>query len=140
LLPRRVGAGAPTPVPGRQASPAPARTGVSASMRGLIGLPVCSASISPSGPLTLDLPGWGIALAGVADAVSHSVAAFVTRPCHVSRAGCYGRFWWLELTADGADPRRVTVLASAVRVRAAGGGTDATWFTPSDAERGYSLA
>jgi len=141
LLPRRVVAGTKPAVPARPTSPARERADdVSASMRGLIGLPVCTASISPSGPLTLDLPGWGIALAGVAGAVSRSVTAFVTGPCHLSRAGCYGRFFWLELTSEGADPGRVTVLASAVRVQPAGGGVDATWFTPAGAEKGYSLA
>jgi EmrB/QacA subfamily drug resistance transporter len=113
---------------------------ISESLRGLIGLPVSAASKSALGIVTLGMPGWDVALAGVAGTASSSVLALATRPCHISTVGRYGRFWWLELTADGTDPRRVTMLGSAVRVRPAGGGEGGMWFRPFDTQKGYSLA
>ena len=76
----------------------------------------------------------------MAEGVWSGVTSLAARPCHVSATGRYGRFWWLELTSDGIDPKRVTMLGSAVRVLPAGGGEGATWFTASDCEKGYSLA
>jgi hypothetical protein len=113
---------------------------VSESLRGLIGLPVSAASRSLIGIVTLGMPGWDLALAGVADSVSSSVMALAARPCHISAVGRYGRFWWLELMSDGDQPRRVTMLGSAVRVLPAGGGESGTWFTPLGTRHGYSLA
>jgi EmrB/QacA subfamily drug resistance transporter len=113
---------------------------VSESLRGLIGLPVSAASRSLIGIVTLGMPGWDLALAGVADSVSSSVMALAARPCHISAVGRYGRFWWLELMSDGDQPGRVTMLGSAVRVLPAGGGEGGTWLTPLGTRHGYSLA
>ena len=111
------------------------------SLRGLIGLPVSAASRSALGIVTLGMPGSDVALAGVAESVSSSVIALAVRPCHISAVGRYGRFWWLELVSDGDDPRRVTMLGSAVRVLPAGGGSEGgAWLTPLGDRRGYSLA
>jgi EmrB/QacA subfamily drug resistance transporter len=149
LLPRVVagGGGAPDPDPAvKDGSTAAAtstgagRAEVDEALRGLIGLPVSSAARSALGHVTLGLPGCDVALAGVAPAVSSSVISMAARPCHISATGRYGRFWWLELTSDSSDPKRLTMLGSAVRVLPAGGGEGDNWFTPSDLEKGYSLA
>jgi EmrB/QacA subfamily drug resistance transporter len=149
LLPRVVAGSASAADPESQAGDGPTApagsTGsvpaeVEEGLRGPIGLPVSSASRSTIGTLTLGLPGSDVALADVAETVLSSVTSLAARPCHISATGRYGRFWWLELTSDGIDPKRVTVLGSTVRVLPAGGGGDPTWSTPSDSEKGYSLA
>ena len=110
------------------------------SLRGLIGLPVSATSKSALGIVTLGMPGYDVALAGVAETTSSTVVSLAARPCHISAVGRYGRFWWLELMSDGDDPRRVTMLGSAVRVRPAGGGEGGARFTPFDTQHGYSLS
>ena len=155
LLPRAVGGGGasgPAADASKTAGPATAGSAVSdamisngspadvcESLRGLIGLPVSAASRSVLGTVTLGMPGCDVALAGVAQTVSSSVIALTARPCHISAVGRYGRFWWLELMSDGDDPRRVTMLGSAVRVVPAGGGAGGAWFAPFDTQHGYSL-
>jgi hypothetical protein len=69
-----------------------------------------------AGMIRLTLPGWEVLLAGVAPGPRSAVAG--QGPMRLADAGRYGRFWWLQINAEGGQgpDRRVVLLGSHLRL------------------------
>jgi hypothetical protein len=98
---------------------------LAASLCALIDLPVQDVTTGPAGSLSLTLPGWTVGLAEIATGPRDALVSLARRPCHLTRAGRYGPFWWVEVAGDAEPAKaRTMVLGSRVQLDRRAGGSD----------------
>ncbi len=75
------------------------------------GLPISGVATTPTGAVRITLPGWAITVVGVGPGpLVALIAAAGDHRCSLSKAGKYGRFWWLAIEYGPTDERRRDVI------------------------------